>query len=178
MRTLFISLFFAAAFLFTAGNAYAQKYAYVDTEYILNKIPEYGDAQAELDELAVDWQKEIEAKFAKISEMYDKYRAEAVLLPEDIKQQREDEIVKMEKEAKALQKKYFGSEGDLFIRRQELIKPIQDKVYNAIEEMATRKNYDFIFDKAGELTILFADPNLDISNDVLEKMGYSATETN
>ena len=111
----------------------AQKYAFVDTKYILENIPEYKTAQDQLDELSAQWQKEIEGKFAEIDKMYKDYQAESVLLPDDMKKKREDEIVKKEKEAKDLQKKRFGKDGDLFKKREELVKPIQDKVYNAIE---------------------------------------------
>ena len=150
----------------------AQKYAYVDTDYILDNIPEYADAKAELNELSAKWQKEIEAKFAEIDKMYKNYEAESVLLPDDIKKKREDDIVNAEKEAKDLQKKRFGQDGDLFKRRQELVKPIQDKIYNAIESLATLKNYAFVFDKAGSLSLLYANPKYDLSDEILEKMGY------
>ncbi len=154
-------------------QANAQKYAYVDTQYILDNMPEYKGAQAELDKLAIDWQKEIEKKFTEIDQMYKKFQADAVLLPEDMKKKREEEIINAEKDAKELQKKRFGNNGDLFKKRQELIKPIQDKVFNAIEEFARGKNYSFIFDKAGALTIIYADSKLDISDEILEKLGIS-----
>ncbi|MFC1734342.1 OmpH family outer membrane protein, partial [candidate division KSB1 bacterium] len=160
-------------FLLSSLPADAQKYGYVDTDYILENIPEYTDAQEELNELSVKWQKEIEEKFTKIDKMYKDYQAEIVLLPEDIKQKREDEIIKAEKDAKEIQKKRFGKEGDLFKRRQELIKPIQDKIYNAIEDIATTRNYVFVFDKAGSLSLLYANPKYDISDDILEKLGYN-----
>jgi len=161
------------ALLFASWSVNAQKYGYVDTDYILENIPEYGDAQEELNELSVKWQKEIEAKFAQIDKLYKDYQAEVVLLPDDIKQKREDEIIKAEKEAKELQKKRFGQEGDLFKRRQELVKPIQDKIYNAIEDIATTRNYVFVFDKAGSLSLLYANPKYDISDEILEKLGYN-----
>ncbi len=152
---------------------YAQKYAYVDTEYILNNIPEYKDAQEQIDELSLQWQKEIEQKFKAIDKMYKDYQAESVLLPEDLKKKREEDIVAAEKEAKDLQRKRFGKDGDLFKKRQELIKPIQDKVYNAIEKRAQEKAYVFVFDKAsGTVTIIYADPKYDISDEILDDMGY------
>ena len=154
-------------------NCKAQKYAFVDTKYILDNIPDYKTAQDQLDELSAQWQKDIEAKFAEIDKMYKDYQAESVLLPEDMKKKREDEIVKKEKEAKDLQKKRFGKDGDLFKKREELVKPIQDKVYNAIEAIATASNYGMIFDQAGSLTILYADPKLDKSDDVLQKLGVT-----
>jgi outer membrane protein len=150
----------------------AQKFAFVDTEYILNNIPEYKIAQDQLDELSVKWQKEIEEKFAAIDKMYKAYQAEAVLLPEDMKRKKEEAIILKEKEAKELQKQRFGKDGDLFKKRQELVKPIQDKVYTAVEEMATTGNFAIIFDKAGSLSILYSNPRFDKSDEVLEKLGY------
>lgn len=149
----------------------AQKYAYVDTDYILENIPEYADAQDELNEISVVWQKEIEEKFAEIDKLYKSYQADAVLLPEDMKRKREEEIIKKEKEAKELQKKRFGQDGDLFKKRQELVKPIQDKIFNAIEEIARLKNYGFVFDKSSGPTVLYADSKYDISDEVLRKVG-------
>lgn len=149
----------------------AQKYAYVDSDYILENIPEYQDALDILDEFSINWQKEIEEKFAEVDDLYKEYQAEAVLLPEDMKRQRENEIIQKEKEAQELQKKRFGRDGDLFKKRQELIQPIQEKVYNAIEEIAVSNNYAFVFDKAGSLTILFAQAKYDLSDDVLDEVG-------
>ncbi len=160
-------MLFLSAFVFT----YAQKYAYVDSDYILKNIPEYTDAQDLLDDLSVKWQKEIEAKFAEIDKLYKDYQAEAILLPEDIKKKREEEIIQKEKEVKELQKQKFGRDGELFQKRQELVQPIQEKIYNAIEEIATVRNFAFVFDKGGSLTILFANPKFDISDDVLDEVG-------
>jgi len=136
------AIFFALGF-----GAVAQKYAYVNTDYILGNIPEYADAQTQLDELSIQWQKEIEVKFAEIDKLYKNFQNEAILLPEDMKKKREDEIIKKEKDAKDLQKKRFGKDGDLFKKRQELIKPIQEKVYNAIEEIANAENYAVVLTK-------------------------------
>jgi outer membrane protein len=158
------------AFGFTAS---AQKYAYVNTDYILDNIPEYADAQTQLDELSVLWQKEIEAKFAEIDKLYKSFQNEAVLLPDDMKKKREDDIMKKEKEAKDLQKKRFGKDGDLFKKRQELVKPIQEKVYNAIEEIAGAENYATVFDKANNATLIYSNPKYDISEQVLDKLGYT-----
>jgi outer membrane protein len=157
--------------MFLASFSLGQKYAYVDSEYILSNIPEYTDAQDYLDDLSVEWQKEIEDKFAEIDKLYKEYQAESILLPEEIKTQRENEIIQKEKEAKQLQKKRFGKDGDLFKKRVELVQPIQEKVYNAIEEIATTRNYAFIFDKASGATILFADAKYDISDDILDEIG-------
>jgi len=149
----------------------AQKYAYVDTKYILDNIPEYQDAQDELDELSSSWQKEIEVKYKEVEELYKQYQAEAVLLPADIKKQKEEAIIKKEKEVKTLQKKYFSPEGDLFKKREELVQPIQEKVYNAIETIAQTRNYGFVFDKSGGMTLLYGDPKYDISDEVLDEVG-------
>lgn len=161
-----------SVFIMFALATYAQKFAYVDTDYILENITEYVTAQEELDELAVSWQKEIEEKFAEIDKMYKDYRAEAVLLPDDMKQKREDEIIAKEKEAKELQKKRFGKEGDLFKKREELIKPIQDKIYEAIEKISDEKGYAVVFDKASGSNMLYTNPRYDLSDDVIESLGY------
>ena len=160
----------AIAFISIVSFTYAQKYAYVDTDYILQNIPEYTDAQDQLNEMSKIWQEEIEAEFAEVEKMYKDYQAEAVLLPEDLKKKREDQIINKEREIKELQNKRFGPEGDLFIKRQELIKPIQEKIYNAIEEIATTKNYAFVFDKGGSLTLLYTNPKYDISDDILDEI--------
>ena len=124
------------SFVNISAIAQSQKYAYVDTQYILDNIPEFQDAQDELDEISKKWQKEIENNYDMVSDMYQKYQAESVLLPDDIKRKREAEIVEKEKEVKDLQRKYFGSDGELYKKRQELVQPIQEKVYNAIETIA------------------------------------------
>jgi outer membrane protein len=150
---------------------FSQKYAYVDSDYILDNIPEYKDAQNQLDELATEYQKEIEDKFAEIDKLYKTYQAEAVLMPDDVIKKREQEIQAKEKEVKDLQNQRFGKEGDLFLKREELIKPIQEKIYNAIEEISTEKNYAFVFDRAGSLTLLYVNNKFDISDDVLDNVG-------
>ena len=168
-RTLIIT----ALFVFASVTTFAQKFAYVDSEYILENIPEYADAKTEVDELSIQWQSDIEAKFGEIDQLYKNFKAEAVLLPEDIKNKREEEIINKEKAAKDLQRKRFGTEGDLFKRREELVKPIQEKIYNAIESIAASDNYAVIFDKAGSVSMMYSNPRYDISEDVLDKMGYS-----
>ena len=174
MKKLLTSIFLTFVFtlVFTPViNAQSQKNVYVDTEYILDNIPEYHDAQDELDELSKKWQKQIDALYNEIQELYKKYQAEKVLLPSDVRKEREDEIIKKEAHMKDLQKKYFGPEGELFKKRQELIQPIQEKIYNAIEELAQENHYSFVFDKAGGVTILYGNPKYDISDDVLDKVG-------
>jgi len=163
----------AAIFCTFALGASAQKFAYVNTDYILDNIPDFNDAQTQLDDLSAQWQKEIEAKFAEVDKMYKSFQNESVLLPEDMKKKREDDIIKKEKEAKDLQKKRFGKDGDLFKKRQELIKPIQDKVYGAIEDIATADNYAVVFDKATNATLIYTNPKYDISEQVLDKLGYT-----
>lgn len=156
----------------TTAATFAQKFAYVDTEYILGQIPEYKDAQTELDKISVQWQKEIEAKYGEIDKMYKAFQAEQILLTEDMKKKREADIVSKEKEAKDLQKQRFGVDGELFKKRQELVKPIQDKVYNAVKAVAEKGTYSVVFDKSSDLTMLYANSKLDKSDAVLEQMGY------
>ena len=149
----------------------AQKYAYVDTEYILENIPEYKDAQNQLDEYAAEYQQEIEEKIDEINKMTQDFQAEAVLMPEDVKNIKEEEINKKKEELATFQSQRFGTDGDLFLKREELVKPIQEKIFNAIEEIAVDKNYSFVFDKAGSLSILYVNAKYDISDDVLDKVG-------
>ena len=150
----------------------AQKFAYVDSDYILERVPEYQSAQEQLDKLTLSWQEDIEQLYQEIDQLYKKYQADQILLTQDMKVKRENEIINKEKAAKELQRKRFGPEGDLFTKRQELVKPIQDKIYNAIQDLATEKRFGVIFDKSGELSMLFADPDLDKSDDILRMLGY------
>ena len=150
----------------------AAKFGYVDTDYILSQIPEYKSAQTELDKTSVQWQKEIEAKYTEIDKLYKAYQADAVLLTDDMKKKRENEIINKEKEAKDLQKQRFGVDGELFKKRIELVKPIQDKVYNAIKSVAEKSGLGFILDKAGQVSILYANSKYDKSDDVLALLGY------
>lgn len=150
---------------------YAQKSAYVDTDYILNNIPEYKMAQETLDKLAADWQKEIDAKYEEIDKLYKAYQADALLLTEDMRKKRENEIINKEKEVRELQKQRFGVDGELFKKRQELVKPIQDKVYNSIKAVAERKRIAFVFDKTGAVTLLYTDSKYDISEEVIKELG-------
>lgn len=154
-----------------AFTAQAQKYAIIDTRYILDKMPEYKQSQQQLDAVAADWQKEIDAKQAELDKMYKDYDAEQVMLSDDLKKKREDQLFQKEKDLRDLQRKRFGFEGDLFKKRQELIKPIQDKVFNAVQKIAAQRGYDFVLDKSEGITIIFADPKLDKSEDVLRELG-------
>lgn len=151
--------------------SFAQKFAYVDTEYILGRIPAYEAAQKQLDRQSEEWQKEIEAFRSEIEKLYKDYTAERVLLTEDMRKQREDQIIEKEKEMKDLQRKYFAPEGMLYKKRQELVKPVQDDVFNAIKELATEGNYDIIFDVATGPVMLYTNPRYDKSDDVLDKLG-------
>lgn len=168
-------LLFTVLFSMMMMFGFAQKYAYINSEYILSQIPEYKEAQAELDRVAVQWQKEIEGKFSKIDSMYKRYQVESITLPEQIKRSREEAIIAQEKAAKDLQKKRFGQDGDLFKKRDELVKPIQDRVINAVNDYAKEKGFAFVFDTAGDLTIIYADPKWDINAEVLQKMGISGS---
>jgi outer membrane protein len=149
----------------------AQRYAIIDTRYILNRIPEYKDADKKLQQIGEQWQKEIDDKQAQLDKMYKNYEAEQFMLTDELKKKREDELFVKEKEIRELQKKRFGYEGDLFRERQKLVKPVQDKVYNAVQKIAVAKSYDFILDKSEGITVIFADPKLDKSEDVLRELG-------
>ncbi|MDP4290171.1 MAG: OmpH family outer membrane protein [Bacteroidota bacterium] len=159
--------------LFAGMTVQAQKFAYVDTEYILSKIPDYKIAQTQIDDISSKWQKDIEGRFAEIDKMYKTYEADATMLPEEMKRKRENEIINKEKEVKDLQKQRFGQNGDLFKKRQELIKPIQDKVYNAIEAVSTQDNIAIVFDKASGATMIYTNNKFDISDEVLKKLGIT-----
>lgn len=152
------------------NTATAQRYAFVDTQYILDQMPEYAAAQEELDKASEDWQKEIEVLFIDVETKRKEYAAEAILLPAEIKKQREKEIAEAESRAKEMQKKRFGVGGDLFAKRSELIKPIQDKIFNAIQAVATSSNLAFVFDKANQSNLLYADQKYNISDRVLAEM--------
>ena len=150
----------------------AQKYGFIDSEYIMENIPSYNAAQEQLDQLSSQYQKELESMHAEIEQMYQDYQAESVLLSEDMKRKREDVIVSKEKDYKQLQRKYFGPNGDLFKKRQGLVKPIQDDIFNAVQEIATDGSYAVIFDKAGGTALFFTNPRYDLSDQVLQKLGY------
>ena len=164
-------LFIACSFLLAASASLAQKYAVIDTRYILDKMPDYSQAQKQLDIIAADWQKDIDAKQLSLDKMYKDYEAEQVMLSDELKKKREDQLFLKEKELRDLQRQRFGFEGDLFKKRQELIKPIQDKVYNAVQKISVQRGYDFVLDKSEGITIIFADPKLDKSEDVLKELG-------
>jgi len=158
-------------FLITALFGAAQKYAVVDTRYILDKMPEYRNAQQQLDVMAATWQQQIDSMQTALDRLYREFDAEQVMLTAELKKRKEDQLFNKEKELRDLQSKRFGFEGDLFRKRQELVKPVQDKVYNAIQKLAASRGYDFVLDKSEGITIIFADPKLDKSEEVLKELG-------
>lgn len=173
MKTKFILLSFSL--LIMGMSAHAQRYAFIDTDFILEQIPAYQEAQTEIDAQAEKWQKQIEARYDEIEKMYSAYKAEQVLLTPELRKQKEDEIIKKEKEAKDLQREKFGVDGELFKLRQELIKPIQDSVFDAVRKMAEQKSYAVIFDKAASSSaLIYANPKYDQSEEILQRLGFSA----
>lgn len=169
---IFLTMLCSAAAITLSAQAGTAKFGYVDTDYIMSEIPEYKAAQNELDKTSVQWQKEIDTKYAEIDKLYKAYQADAILLTEEMKKKRENEIINKEKEVKDLQKQRFGVDGELFKKRQELVKPIQDKVYNAIKAVAERKGLGFVMDKSGQVTLLYANSKYDMSDEVLVFLGY------
>lgn len=169
MKKTFLFLFVLLGFAFQAQSQ--QRYAIIDTKYILNKIPEYRDADTKLQQIGAQWQKEIDDKQAALDKMYKNYEAEQFMLTDELKKKREDELFIHEKEIRELQRKRFGYEGDLFKERQKLVKPVQDRVYNAVQKLAVARSYDFILDKSEGITVIFADPKVDKSEDVLKELG-------
>lgn len=159
--------------LLIASSTFAQKFAYVDMDYILEKMPTYTEAQKQLDKVAEGWQKEVEAKMATVDELYKQFQAEQVLMTEPMKQQKIKEIEAKEKEVKEFQKGKFGPNGELFKKRSEFIKPIQDKVYNEIQKYAVAKAYDFIFDRSSGPSMLYANEKMNKSDDILSALGIS-----
>jgi outer membrane protein len=164
-------LFAVCCLWFVSFSSHAQKYAIIDTKYILDKMPEYKEAQKKLDDQAIVWQKEIDDQQADLDKMYRDFDAEQVMLSEELKKKRQDQLYLKEKALRDLQRKRFGFEGDLFKKRQEFVKPVQDKVYNAVQKLAVQRSYDFILDKSEGITVIFADPKLDKSEDVLRELG-------
>lgn len=156
---------------------WSQKYACVNTDYVLRSIPEYSNAQKRLDKYVEDWQKELSDKIGEVEELKATYEQESYLLPDNLKKRRQDEIKTKEQEIRSLQQQRFGVGGDLEKKRAELLKPVQDRVFATIERVAQEKNYAFVFDKAGSPTVLFASKKYDISNEVLELMGFKPGAT-
>ena len=171
MRRLII-LVVVAVFASLPLAAQQQRFAFVDSEYILNNIPAYKSAQAQIDRLSADWQKEIETMYAEVESLYKKYQTEKVMLTDDMKKRREDDIINKEQAVKDLQKKYYGPEGEMAKKQQELVKPIQDEVFKAIKEMAVEGGYAAVFDSSADASVLYANPRQDKSDEVLERLGY------
>jgi outer membrane protein len=167
----------ALLFVLSSLGSYAQRFAYVDSDYILKHIPEYNSAQKQLDALSEQWQKEVDIKFANIEDMFKAYQADQVLLTAEMRKKREEEIIQKEQEAKEYQRIKFGFEGELFQVRSKLIKPIQDRVSKAIQAIADAQQLDMIFDKNSEITLLYANPRLDRSNEIITKLGYKPGAT-
>ncbi len=166
-------VFVALLFVATTFAGYSQKYALIDMEYILKNIPAYEMASEQLNQVSTKWQGEVDALSKQAKEMYKKYQSEMVFLSDEMKTKREEEIVKKEKEVAELQRKYFGQEGELFKKRESLMKPIQDDIYTAVKAIAEDKAYLMVIDRASASNIIFASPKIDISNEVLAKMGIS-----
>ena len=153
--------------------ASAQKFALVDMEYILKNIPSYEMANEQLNQLSQRWQKEVEAKFKEAENLYKNYQADMVFLTDDQKKKKEEEITAKEKEAVELRNKYFGQDGEMSKKRQSLLKPIHEDIYNAVKKVSEERGYQVIFDRASSTSIVFASPRIDVSNEVLDKLGYS-----
>ncbi len=164
-------LSFVVGLFLMMGLTQAQRYAVIDTKYILDRMPEYKAAQERLDQFSAQWQQEIDQKQAAVTKMLADFDAEKVMLSDELRKKREDEIYNKEVELRRLQKQRFGFEGDLFKKRQELIKPIQDRVYNAVQKLAIDKQLDIILDKSEGITVIFADPKLDRSDEILKNLG-------
>jgi outer membrane protein len=170
MKKLLISLCILAGIAF-AGNA--QKFAMVDMEYIMKNVPSYETANDQLNQVSKKWQSEVDIQMQEVQKMYKNYQTELVFLSEDMKTKREEEIVAKEKAAQELKRSYFGPEGELFKKRQSLMKPIQDEIYGAIQEITKEKDIELVFDKSSAMSVIFSSPKLDISDLVLQKLGYS-----
>lgn len=151
----------------------AQKFALIDMEYILKNVPAYERANEQLNQVSKKWQAEVEALNTEASTMYKNYQNEVVFLSHEQKKQRQEEIMKKEKEASDLKRKYFGPEGELFKKRTSLMTPIQDEIYNAVKDLADQRGYSLVVDRASDSGIIYGSPKIDISNEVLQKLGYS-----
>lgn len=168
MRKLLVILLVAVS-----ANAMAQKFALVDMEYILKNVPAYERANEQLNQVSKKWQAEVDALTTEAQTLYKNYQSEAVFLSEEQKTKSEDNIITKEKEAAELKKKYFGPEGELYKKRESLMAPIQDEIYNAVKEISDQKGYSMVLDRASDAGIIFASPKIDISNEVLAKLGYA-----
>lgn len=170
MKKIIVTVCFLAGLLLSAN---AQKFAMVDMEYIMKNIPSFETANEQINQISKKWQSEVELQMQEVQKMYKNYQTELVFLSEDMKVKREEEIIAKEKAANELKKKYFGADGELFKKRQSLMKPIQDEVYAAIQEISKEKDYGMVFDKGSSMNIIFTSQKIDISDLVLQKLGYS-----
>ena len=169
IRKTFISIALLIAFI---GTASAQKFALLDMEYILKNIPAYERANEQLNQVSKKWQAEVEALNTEAATMYKNYQNEVVFLSQEQKKDRQEAIMQKEKEASDLKRKYFGPEGELFKKRQSLMSPIQDEIYNTVKEISEMRGYSLVLDRASDTGIIFGSPSIDISNEVLQKLGY------
>ncbi|GHT53136.1 membrane protein [Bacteroidia bacterium] len=172
MKKIVFSILFAAT-LMGAANVQAQKYALIDMEYILKNIPAYEVANEQLTTITKRWQEEVDKVQKEAQDLYKKFQADLVFLSPEMKTKQETEIVSKEQEAQDLKRKYFGTDGELIKKRESLIKPIQDEIYQAVKDISTAKGYTTIVDRASAMSIIYASPQIDISNDVLTKLGFS-----
>jgi outer membrane protein len=154
-------------------SANAQKFAMVDMEYIMKNVPSYETANEQINQVSKKWQAEVDAQMQEVQKMYKNYQTELVFLTEQAKVKREEEIVAKEKAVQELKRGYFGPEGELYKKRQSLMKPIQDEIYTAVQELSKEKDLQFVFDKSSDASIIFTSPKIDISDAVLQKLGYS-----
>ena len=166
------TLFLLIVILMTSISTYSQKFAYVDSDYILSKMTEFVQAEEKIDDFSKEWQSEIESAYEEVEQMYRDYQSEQVLLTSEMKTKREEAIIEKEKSVQSLQQKYFGNNGDLYKKRQDLIKPIQDRIFDAVQQLAASNKYSIIFDASSDLIMLYSNPDLDKSDKVLELMGY------
>ncbi|GAP72945.1 outer membrane protein [Candidatus Symbiothrix dinenymphae] len=172
MKKIVFSILFAAT-LMGAANVQAQKYALIDMEYILKNIPAYEVANEQLTTITKRWQEEVDKVQKEAQDLYKKFQADLVFLSPEMKTKQETEIVAKEQEAQELKRKYFGTDGELIKKRESLIKPIQDEIYQAVKDISTAKGYSTVVDRASAMSIIYASPQIDISNDVLTKLGFS-----
>lgn len=170
MKKIVIALCLFAGITLTAN---AQKFAMVDMEYIMKNVPSYETANEQINQVSKKWQAEVDAQMQEVQKMYKNYQTELVFLTEQAKVKREEEIVTKEKAVQELKRGYFGPEGELYKKRQSLMKPIQDEIYTAVQELSKEKDLQFVFDKSSDASIIFTSPKIDISDAVLQKLGYS-----
>ncbi len=173
MKKYFIIFVAIAALTLSSANVSAQRYAFVDMEYIMSNIPAYEAAQEQLNQLSEQWEKEIQTVYADVETLYKNYQKESVFLSGEMKTQRENEIIELENRAKQLQRKYFGPEGELMKRQQTLLEPVQEKVNEAIRNVADRDNLDAVFDMAGNMGVVYVKPRQNISDEILKELGFA-----